>query len=126
MKVREEKLEAVVVGIKPMLDWISFELPKGMVLLLGDRPPRLILNRFQEVWKDFKAFTSSAAYSAVLHALTVLWSHYPSVKPKVIMIGYTRGTNLAKITKSEDEAVEATRKLAGDVDLFSEEGNNTQ
>jgi hypothetical protein len=44
------------------------------------------------------------------------------VRPEVIMIGYARGTNAAKITTLEDEAEE----VAGDVILFGEEGNHTQ
>ena len=48
----------------------------------------------------------------------VLRSHYPSVKPEVIMTGYARGMSTAKITKLEDEVEEAMVKLARDVDLF--------
>jgi hypothetical protein len=48
------------------------------------------------------------------------------VRPEVIMIGYARGTNAAKITTLEDEAEEVAGKLAGDVILFGEEGNHTQ
>ena len=50
----------------------------------------------------------------------------PSVKPEVIMISYAQGTSVAKIMKLEDEAEEVVGKLARDVDLFGEEGNNTQ
>ena len=58
--------------------------------------------------------------------LVVIRSHYPSVKPEVIMTGFTRGTSSAKITKLEDEAEEVATKLANDVDLFSEGGNNAE
>ena len=50
----------------------------------------------------------------------VLRSHYPSVKPEVIMTGYARGTSAEKITKLEGGAV----KLAGDVNLFGEGQDN--
>jgi hypothetical protein len=36
---RQDKLEAVIVGIKPVLDYDSFEPPKGSTLLPGDVPP---------------------------------------------------------------------------------------
>ena len=88
MKALEDKLEAVVMGIKPILDFISFKPPEGMVLLPSHRPPWPILNRCQEAWKDFKAFSHSATHSIVVHALAVLRSHYPSVKPEMIMTGY--------------------------------------
>lgn len=42
------------------------------------------------------------------------------------MTGFARGMSSAKMTKLEDEAEEAAAKLAGDVDLFSEGGNNTE
>ena len=58
--------------------------------------------------------------------LAVVRSHYPSVKLEVVGTGFARGTSLEKITKLEDKAEEAVVKLAGDVDLFGEEGNNTE
>ena len=75
---------------------------------------------------DFKEFTHSANQGAIVHTLMVLWSHYPSVKPEVIMTGHAYGMNAAKITKLEDVAEEAAVKLAGDVDLFSEGQDNAQ
>ena len=42
------------------------------------------------------------------------------------MIGYACRTSVAKITKLEDEAEEATMKLASDVDLFGEIPENAQ
>jgi len=71
-------------------------------------------------WQDFKEFTCSAAHSVVVHALAVIRSHYPLVKPKVIGTDFARGTSLDKITKLEDETEEATMKLVGDVNLFGE------
>jgi hypothetical protein len=123
---QESKFEAVVAGIKPVLDCIGFEPPKGTVLLPGDRPPRSILNRCQGAWEDFKGFTRCAANYIVIHTLAIVRSHYPSVKPEVIMTGFVRGTSAAKITKLEDEAEEAVAKLVGDVDLFGEGENNAE
>ena len=109
-----------------MLDCISFEPPEGTALLHGDRPPRLILIRCQGAWEVFKEFTHSIAHSAVVHTLVVIRSHYPSVKPEVIMTSFARGMSLAKITKLEDKVEEAAAKLAGDIDRFNVGGNNTE
>ena len=118
----------MIAGIKPVLDCIDFELPEAMVLQPSDRPPRpdAIIDRCKGAWKNFKEFTRSAANSIVVHTLAVIWSHYPSVKPEVVGTGFARGTSSKKITKLEDEADEAAAKLAGDIDLFGEGGNNTE
>ena len=68
----------------------------------------------------------SATHGAIILALAVLWSHYPSVKPKLIMTSFARGTDAQKTAKLEDEAKEATTRLAEDVDLFSEGQGNAQ
>ena len=73
---------------------------------------------------DFKEFTHSANQGAIVHTLMVLWSHYPLVKPEVIMADFARGMNTQKIVKLEDEAEEVAAKLAGDVDLLSEAQDN--
>ena len=83
----------MIVGIKPVLDYIDFVLPEGTTQLLGDPLPRTIVDRGQTAWSDFKKFTRSAAHGAVVHALAVLRSHYPSIKPEVVMTGFARGTD---------------------------------
>ena len=45
VKAEEDKLEVVIVGIKPMLDCDSFEPPEGSTQLPSDLPPRPILDR---------------------------------------------------------------------------------
>ena len=94
--------------------------------LPGHLPHRPILDRCQRAWTDFKEFTRNAAQGAIIQALAVLRSHYPSVKPEVIMTGHAYGMNAAKITKLEDVAEEAAVKLAGDVDMFGEGQDNAQ
>ena len=81
----------MTIGIKPMLDYISFVLPEGTMQLLGDPPPQTIMDRCQTAWSDFMEFTRSAAHGAVIHALAVLQSHYSLVKPEVVMTGFARG-----------------------------------
>jgi hypothetical protein len=79
VKARDDKLEAMTVGIKLVLDCIGFEPSKGRELLLGDPPPRSIMDQCRMVWLDFKEFTRSTVHGVVVHALAQLRSHYPSV-----------------------------------------------
>ena len=54
------------------------------------------------------------------HALAVVRSHYPSINLQAIGAGFTRGTGATKQQQLEDEVEDATKRLAGDVDLFGE------
>jgi hypothetical protein len=72
VKAWDEKLEVVTAGVKPMLDRVGFTPPKGATQLLGNLPPRTIMNECWTVWMDFKEFTCSAAHGAIIHALVVL------------------------------------------------------
>ena len=54
------------------------------------------------------------------HALAVVWSHYPAIDLRAIGVGFTRGTGATKQQQLEDEVEDAAKRLAGDVDLFSE------
>ena len=84
----------------------------------------MIVDRCQTAWSDFKEFTRSTTHGAIIHALKVLRSHYPSVKPEVTMTGFAQGTDAQKTTRLKDEAEETTARLAKDVDLFSEGQGN--
>ena len=119
-------MEAVTAGIKLVLNCVGFVSPDGAMRLPGNLLPRTIVDQWQKVWTDFKEFTWSAAHGSVIHALAVLRSHYPSVKPKVIMTSYARGMSAAKIMKLEDEAEEAAVKLASDIDLFGKRPENAR
>ena len=69
---------------------------------------------------DFKEFVRSTTHGAVIHVLTQLKSHYPSVDLQQVATGYAQGTNADKITKLEDDVEEPTKWLAEDVELFGE------
>ena len=99
MKAWNDKLEPVIVGIKPMLDCISFAPPEGSSRLPSDLPHRSIVDRCQTAWMDFKEFTRNSTQGATIHMLARLQSHYPSVDLEWVVIGYARGTDAAKITK---------------------------
>ena len=68
------KLDAVVAGVKPVLDYVDLEVapqPDG-------RPPcpDTIIERCKAAWENFKSFNRDAIVTAVTHALAVVWSHY--------------------------------------------------
>ena len=69
VKTHDEKLEAMTVGIQPVLDCVGLEPPEG-ARLLRDRPYRSVVDRCWTAWVDFKEFASSAAHGAMVHALT--------------------------------------------------------
>ena len=124
MKACDDKLEAVTAGINPMLNYVGFASHEGATRLPGDLAPWTIVDQCQTVWMNFKEVTCSAAHWAVVHALIVLRSHYPLVKPEVLMTSFARGTDAQKTAKLEDKAEEAAVSLAGDVDLFNEGRDN--
>ena len=68
VKARDEKLEAVTVGILPVLDCISLEQPEG-AWLPGDKPYRSVMDHCWTAWVDFKEFTRSVTHGAIVHAL---------------------------------------------------------
>ena len=69
---------------------------------------------------DFKEFVCSAAHGAIVHALTQLRSHYPSMDLQWVATGYMQGTNTERIARVEDDAEEPAKRLAKDVELFVE------
>jgi len=50
----------------------------------------------------------------------VVRSHYPAVNLQAIGVGFAEGMGEAEHQQLEDEEEDATKKLAGDIDLFSE------
>jgi len=118
--------EAMIAGIKPVLDCIGFVPSKGIAWLPGDPMPWTIVDRCQMAWSDFKEFTRSAAHGAVVHAFTVLRSHYPSMDLEQVVSSFARGMNATKITKLEDKAEEPVNRLAENIDLFDKGGSGAQ
>ena len=88
VKAHDEKLEAMIAGIQPVLDCIGLEQPEG-ARLPGDRPYRLVMDHCRTTWVDFKEFAHGAAHGAIVHALAQLRSHYPSVDLRRVATGYT-------------------------------------
>jgi len=56
----------------------------------------------------------------VTHALVVVWSHYPAINLQAIGARFARGMGATREEQLKDEVEDASKRLAGDVDLFSE------
>ena len=77
------------------------------------------------MWENFKSFNHDAIMSVATHVLAVVRSHYPTIDFQSIGGGFTEGLSDAETQQLEDEVEDATKKLAGDIDLFGEtDGEN--
>ena len=73
-RTQRSKLDAVVAGIKLVLDCVDLEVapqPNG-------RPPRpdIVIKRCKTAWESFNR---DAIVTAITHALAVVRSHYQSI-----------------------------------------------
>ena len=86
-KIQRGKFDAVVAGVKPVLDYIDMEVAPQP----DDRLPCLdaIIDRCKAVWENFKGFNRDAVVSVVTHALSVVWSHYLAINLQAIGAGKT-------------------------------------
>ena len=69
-RTQRNKLDAMVAGIKPVLDYVDLEVapqPDG-------RPPRLdtFIDRCKAAWENFKSFNRDATVSIMTHTLAVV------------------------------------------------------
>ena len=71
-KVERGKFDAVVTGVRPVLDYIDMEVAPEP----DDRPPLLdaIVNQCKAAWENFKGFNRDAAISIMTNALAVVRS----------------------------------------------------
>ena len=117
-RTQRSKLDIVVAGIKPVLDYVDMEVAPQP----DDRPPHLntIIDRCKVAWENFKGFNRDAAISIMTYALAVVQSHYPAINLRVIGAGFARGTSVTKEEQLKNEVGDAAKKLVGDVDLFGE------
>jgi hypothetical protein len=76
-RTQRGKLDAVVAGVRLMLDYIDMEVAPRP----DNRPPypNAIIDRCKVAWENFKGFNRDAIVSVVMHALVVVWSHYPAI-----------------------------------------------
>ena len=87
VKAHDDKLETMILGIQPMLDYVGLEQSEG-ARLPKDGPYLSVVDRCWTAWVDFKEFAHSTTHEAVIHALAQLRSHYPSVDLQRVATGY--------------------------------------
>ena len=93
-RTQRSKLDAVVVGVKPVLDYVDLEVAPQP----DDRPPHpdTIIDRSKTVWENFKSFNRDATVSTMTHALAVVRSHYPTIDLQAIEARFARRTGAMK------------------------------
>ena len=117
-RMQRNKFDAVVAGVKPVLDYVDLEAapqPDGR-----RQRSETIIQRCKVAWENFKSFNRDAIVTAVTHALAVVQSHYPTIDLQAIGVGFIEGMGEAETQQLEDEEEDAAKKLAGDIDLFRE------
>ena len=93
-QTQRRKLDAVVVGVRPVLDCIDMEAAPQPDERLPC--PNTIINRCKAAWENFKNFNHDATVSIVMHALAVVQSHYPVINLQAIGIRFIRGTGATR------------------------------
>ena len=82
------------------------------------------MERCKSALENIKHYACSIACFAMGHALAVVQSFYPSVKLERIDSGFAQNLSNEQITALEEEEVaNSTIKLADDMDLFDDAGN---
>ena len=85
--------------------------------------PYIIVERCKSALKNFKQYAHGVACSAMAHVLVIVRSIYPSVKLEQIDGGFARNLSDEQITALEEEVSDSAIKLADDMDLFGDAGN---
>ena len=93
-RIQRDKFDAVVAGVKPVLDCIDLEVapqPDG-------RPPcsDTVIERCKAEWENFKSFNHDTTVTVVTHALAVVRSHYQSIDLQTIGGRFAEGLSKAK------------------------------
>ena len=114
-RTQRDRFDAVVTGINPVLDCVEPEVapqPDGRPL-----HPDIVIERCKTAWESFNR---DAVVSATTHTLLVVRSHYLATNLQAIGGGYVEGLSEAETQQLEDEVEDASKKLAGDIDVFGE------
>ena len=85
--------------------------------------PDIIVERCKSMLENLKHCACGIACSSMGHALAVVRSVYPSVKLKRIDSGFAQNLSDEQITVLEEEVSDSAIKLADDMDLFGDAGN---
>ena len=76
-RTQRSKLDIIVVGVKPVLDYVDLEVasqPNGRLAC-----PDSIIDWCKAAWENFKSFNRNATITSVTHALAVVRSHYLAI-----------------------------------------------
>ena len=79
-----------------------------------------IIQRCKAVWENFKSFNRDVIVFIATHGLAVVRSDYPTIDLQAIGGGFAEGLSDAETQQLEDQVEDAVKKLASDIDLFSE------
>ena len=92
---RHQEKETILEDFKPALDCIGLEALSTNVEEVKSRCPRLDALKAccRTAWSDLKAFVRLATQATVAHVLSVVRSHYPSLRMEVVGTGFARGTD---------------------------------
>ena len=107
-KTQRENFDAVVATIKPVLDYVDLETatqPDGR-----RQRSDTIIQRCKAAWENFKSFNRDA--------------HYLAIDLQSIGGGFAKELSDAETQQLEDEVEDATKNLAGNIDLFGETDGN--
>ena len=76
-RTQRDKFDAVVVGVKSVLDCVELEAAPQP----DDRLPRsdTIIQRCKVAWENFNSFNRDAIMTVATHVLAVVRSHYPTL-----------------------------------------------
>ena len=123
-RTQRNKFDVVVARVKPVLNYVDLEVAPQ----LDGRPPcpKTIIERCKVAWENFKSFNRDATISIATHALAVVRSHYPTINLQAIGARFARGTGATRQEQLKDEVEDAAKKLADDIDLFSEVDGDSQ
>ena len=93
-RTQRDKFDAIVAGVKPVLDCVDLEV----ALQPDGRPPRpdTIIERCKTTWESFNR---NAVVTDITHALAVVRSHYQSVDLQAIGVGFAEGQRIDSGTK---------------------------
>ena len=117
-RTQRDKFDTIVIKVKLMLDYVDLEAapqPDG-------RPLRsdTIIQRCKVAWENFKGFNHDAIVTTITHALVVVRSHYLAVDLQAIGARFAEGMGEVEHQQLKDEVEDTVKKLADDIDLFSE------
>jgi len=122
------KMNAIIVGITPVLDFIDGKPAPHPVgdLDKNPLPPDPFEERCRAAWANFRVHVHKAGCTVVGHALSVVRSLYPAVDLKIFDGGFTEGMEDMVADQLAEEATESAFKLIEDLEIFGDKKQQNQ